>query len=167
MDLNFRLGEKGYAHLHQRLITHVFQNFREGDGLVWIDSGKDLLFLLPPKIKNAEAVVKACIKMLASAPLIVVETLGLSIQVNFVFALHYGLICYSPPGKTGTVVSDAVNFIYHLGGKKAEPGRLTISNGLPDDSVPLELEDCFISAGEFEGRKIWHTKKFSYGKPWW
>ena len=165
--LNTRLGEKAYDHLRQRLLAYLFQSFREGDGLAWIHSGNDFLFLLPPKVKNAEAATKACVKMLASAPLVAIEALGLPVPVNFVFALHYGSIRYSPPGETGTVVSDAVNFAFHLGGKKAEPGSFTISDELPDGSIPQALEDCFVPFGEFEGRKIWHTKKFGYSKPWW
>jgi hypothetical protein len=104
--------------------------------------------------------------MVVSAPLIVLETLAVAIPSNIVFALHYGVINYKQPGKTGTIISDAVNFIFHLGAKKAEPGRLTISGDLPDVTVPENLKDLFIPAGEYEGRKIWQTKKFSYVKPW-
>jgi hypothetical protein len=164
--LNSRLGETAYVQLHQRFLAYLHQNFQEADGLVWIDSGEDCLFLLPPKAKCAEAAAKACIRMLVSTPLVVVETLNLKIPANFVFALHYGSTNYSPPGKTGTVVSDAVNYIFHLGTKKAEPGRLTVSDELPDGTIPQALEDFFITTKEFEGRKIRHTRKFSYGKPW-
>ena len=164
--LNSRMGEKTFSQVHQRFLAHLFANFQEGDGHLWMDSGKDCLFLLPPRAKSAEAAVKACVRMLISAPLITMETLALTIPANIVFALHYGLLSYSPPGKTGTVVSDAVNFVFHLGAKKSEPGRLTISDELPDGSIPQALENCFVSSGEFEGRKIWQTKKFSYAKPW-
>ena len=164
--LSTRLGEKTHAQVRQRFMMYLFQNFQEGDGLVWMDTGKDFLFLLPPKAKNAEAAVKACLRMLASAPLATIETLNLTIPVNFTFALHYGSVKYKPPGKTGTVVSDAVNFVFHLGAKKTEPGRLTISDELPDGTIPQAVENCFVSAGEYEGRRIWHTKKFGYVKSW-
>ena len=164
--LNSRLGEKAYTQLHQRFLAYLYQNFQNSEGLIWMDSGKDCLFLLPPKAKNAESAITACIRMLISAPLVAMEVLGLTIPVSFVFTLHYGSISYSPPGKTGSVVSDAVNYVFHLGPKKAETGRFTISGEVPDGSVPKVLEDCFISAGEYEGRKIWHTKKFGYVKPW-
>jgi len=166
IPLNSRLGEKAYAQMHQRLLAYLHQNFQEGEGLLWMDSGKDCLFLLPPKAKNIEAAVRSCFRMLISAPLAAIEVLNLTVPVNFIFTLHYGSINYSPPGKTGTVVSDAVNYVFHLGPKKAEPGRLTISDEIPDGSIPQALEDCFVSAGEFEGRKIWHTKKIGYVKPW-
>jgi hypothetical protein len=104
--------------------------------------------------------------MLVSAPLFTLEAFNLTIPLNFVFALHYGSISYKPPGRTGTVVSDAVNYVFHLGGKKAEAGRLTVSGDLPGVTIPKTLLDCFVSAGEFNGCKTWHTKKFSYAKPW-
>jgi len=162
--LDARLGEKLFAQVHQRFLSCLYSNFQEGEGLIWMDSGKDCLFLLPPKATSAEAAVKACIKMLISTPLITMETLTLKIPVNILFALHYGSLSYSPPGRTGTVVSDAVNFIFHLGAKKAEPGRFTLSSDLPDGTVPPALEDLFVSAGEYEGRNIWHTKRFCYTK---
>jgi hypothetical protein len=164
--LSTRLGEAAYTKVHQRFLAHLYQNLQEADGLIWMDSGKDCLFLIPPRLQNAETAVTACMRLLLSAPLIAIETLGLSIPVSFVFSLHYGQVSYKPPGKTGTVVSDAVNFIFHLGAKKAEPGRLTISGELPDGTVPKTLEDCFVSAGEYESRQIWHTRKISYIQPW-
>jgi hypothetical protein len=161
-----RLGEAAYAQVHKRLLAYLYQNLQEADGLIWMDSGKDCLFLIPPRLQNAESTAMVCMRLLLSAPLIAIETLGLSIPVNLVFSLHYGQVSYEPPGKTGTVISDAVNFIFHLGAKKAEPGRLTISGELPDGTVPKALEDCFVSAGEYEGRQIWHTRKISYIQPW-
>jgi hypothetical protein len=164
VPLDTRLGEKVFAQMHHRFMAHIAKHFQEGDGLAWMDSGKDCLFLFPAKGKSGEIAVKNCVKLLVSAPLIMLETLGLTLPAGFVFALHYGSLSYSPPGHTGTVVSDAVNFIFHLGAKKAQPGRLTLSGELPDGTVPKALEDSFVSAGEYEGRKIFHTKKFFYAK---
>ena len=164
--LDTRLEDKTIAQIHKRFITYLDNSFEEANGLFWMDSGKDCLFLLPPAAKCAEAAIKASIRMIISTPLIVMETLGITMPLNFIFALHYGSLSYNPPGRTGTVVSDAVNFIFHLGAKKAESGRLTVSGELPDVTIPKPLEDCFVPAGEFEDRKIWHTKKFSYAKPW-
>jgi hypothetical protein len=164
--LDSRVGEKVLAQVHKRFTSLLNNYFDEADGLLWIDSGKDCLFIIPPRIKNAEAAIKACMRMIVSAPQLTLETLGLTIPINFTFALHYGSINYKPPGKTGTVVSDAVNSVFHLGAKKAEPGRLVITSELPDGTIPKSLEDCFVPAGEYEGRKVWHTKKFSYVKPW-
>ena len=164
--LDERLESKALAQIHKRFLSCLENNFYEGDGLLWMNTGKDCLFLIPPGAKYIDSAVKACMDMTISAPQIALETLGVPFPVNFIFALHYGSVSYKPPGKTGTVVSDAVNFIFHLGAKRAEGGRLTVSGEIPDKSVPQSLHDCFIPAGEFEGRKIWHSKKFVYAKPW-
>jgi hypothetical protein len=164
--LDSRLDTKVVAQVHNRFLEYLDEKFEECDGLLWINTGKDCLFLVPPKVKCVEAAVKTCIGTIVSAPIVTFETLGIKIPVNFIFALHYGSLTYKPPGNTGTIVSDAVTYIFHLGAKRAETGRLTISGELPDKSVPEPLQDCFLPAGEFEGRNIWHTKKFTYPKPW-
>jgi hypothetical protein len=166
IPLDDRLEDKVIAQIHLRFLYCLEDNFYEGEGLLWMNSGRDCLFLIPPKAKCAEAAVKACINMIVSSPVIVLESLGLKFPANFIFALHYGSVNYKPPGKTGTVVSEAINFIFHLGTKKAEPGRLTISGSLPDKTIPQTLHDSFVSAGKFEDHNVWHTKKFSYSKPW-
>jgi len=164
--LDSRLDDKTLNQIHKRFVSLLSDYMKEGDGLLWMNNGRDCLFLFPPRAKCAEAAMKACIGMIVSAPLFVLETFDISIPANFIFAMHYGTVTYKPPGKTGTIVSDAVNSIFHLGAKKSEPGRLTISGELPDVSVPASLQDMFVPAGEYEGRKIWQTKKFIYAKPW-
>jgi len=164
--LDERLDEKTMHLVHKKFLTRLLEDLDTADGQLWMNTGKDGLFLIPPRAKNAEEAIKTCVELVVSAPQIVLETLNIKIQSNFVFALHYGTINYKPPGKTGTIVSDAVNFVFHLGAKKSESGRLTLSGELPDVTVPKNLLDLFVSAGEFEGRKVWHTKKFNYEKPW-
>ena len=164
--LDMRLQEKALANVYRKFHSILTNNFKEGDAQLWMDSGKDCLFLLPPKSQCVSSVIGACISLILAAPQIVMESFGLNIPANFIFALHYGMINYKPPGKTGTVVSDAVNSIFHLGSRKAEAGRLTVTGDLPDASIPAVLQDMFSPCGEFEGRKIWHSKKFFYAKQW-
>jgi class 3 adenylate cyclase len=164
--LSTRLGETAYEQFYRKLLAFLHGNFKSAEGLLWMETGKDCLFLVPPRAKCVEAAVVSCLRLLISAPRIAVETLNLNIPVNFVFGLHYGSITYKPPGKTGTVVSDAVNFIFHLGTKRAETGRLTVSDEVPDVTISPKLQDLFVKAGEFEGRRLIHTRKFSYLQPW-
>jgi hypothetical protein len=49
-----------------------------------------------------------------------------------------------------------------LGTKKAEPGRLTISDDVPEEALPNGLKDLFMPAGVFEGIDISHSKRFIY-----
>jgi len=166
VPLDSRLEGKVLTQVHKKFVNLLSGRLKDADALLWMDTGKDCLFLIPPKAKCVELVIKASLGMIASSPLLVLETLNITVPSSFIFALHYGSISYSPPGKTGTIVSDAVNSVFHLGAKKAEPGRLTISGALPDVSIPKSCYDIFASCGEYEGRKIWQTKKFKYEKAW-
>ena len=164
--LDSRFNEKTVAAIHKRFVEFLQDNFFGSDALLWMNTGREYLFLFPPKQKCIEAGIKACMNMLISAPLFTLECLDITMPVNFVFALHYGSINYKPPGKTGTIVSDAINFVFHLGTKKAEMGRIAISGELPGVTIPKQLQDCFVSTKDFEGRKIWQSKKFEYPKKW-
>jgi hypothetical protein len=164
--LSTRVGEAAYDQFYRKLLAILYKNFQPAEGLLWMETGRDCLFLIPPKAKCAETAVVSCLRMLISAPQITIENLGITVPLNFIFALHYGSVTYRPPGKTGTVVSDAVNFVFHLGTKRAEIGRLTVSDETPDVTISPKLQDLFVKAGEFEGRRLIHTRKFSYLQPW-
>jgi hypothetical protein len=90
------------------------------------------------------------------------EKLGLTNPVEFTFALHYGQTTFQAPGKTGAVISESVNYIFHLGIKRANPGRLTISKDMPEEVLPDGLRDFFMDVEEFEGISIRHSRRFIY-----
>jgi hypothetical protein len=129
-----------------------------------MESESNTLLLIPPRLPLIREAVVSSLKILVAAPVISFETLGLNFPVQFSFALHYGKTVYHAPGKTGTVISDAVNFIFHLGTKRAEPGRLTISGETPAEVIPEGLEDMFAMAGEFEGRSLVHSRRWVVGR---
>jgi hypothetical protein len=158
--LRTRLGEAALKTLQNRWRDVLQQYLQEAQALLWMETELHSLFLVPPKAVYGKAVVEASLRMIAGCRLIAIEKLGLSMPVDFTFALHYGKTIFRAPGKTGTVVSDAVNYIFHLGTKQAEPGRLTISAGLCYDAVPGGLKDLFVPAGTFEGIPILQSRRF-------
>jgi len=160
MNLKTRLGEAGYIAFRDRLRHQVQQGLSEADALLWMETESSALYLVPPYARNAAVATEACLRMLLCSPLLGYERLGLPFPIELTFALHYGSAEFEPPGKTGTIVSDAVNFSYHLGVKRAEPGRLTISGEAAGLAVPRPLADLFVPAGSFEGRSILHSRRF-------
>lgn len=164
-NLRSRLGENGFSLLKTRQRNLLQQKLSGTDALLWIETERDFLFLIPPKLPQVKAAVTACLKILISTPLVISEHFGLvNIPADFRFALHYGKTPFRAPGKTGTIVSEAVNFIFHLGTKFAAPGRISISGDVPDESVPDELKDMFAGAGTFEDHVIIHSKKFLHSR---
>ena len=154
--------ENAFIAMKNRLREILQSSLREADALLWMDTDDDSLFLIPPKAANCRAAVEASLKMILNSRLIGLEKLDLPAPVNFTFALHYGKTSFAAPGKTGAVISEAVNYIFHLGAKKAEAGRLTVSAEVPEDAVPEGLFDLFSPAGIFEGIPIRHSKRFVY-----
>lgn len=162
-NLRSRLGENGFNLLKTRLRSLLQQNLDKADPLLWIETETDFLFLLPPKAQNVRVAVTACLKMNMSTPLVISEKLGLiNIPGDFRFALHYGKTAFKAPGKTGTIISEAVNFIFHLGTKFSRPGRLAISDEVPGEAIPEQLRDMFTAAGCFEDHGVIHSKMFTH-----
>jgi hypothetical protein len=161
-NLRARLGEASFITVKNRLRDVLQQHLQESQALLWMETESNCLFLIPPRAVYGKAAVEASLKMTVGGPLIGIENLGLSIPVDFTFALHYGKTLFRAPGATGTVVSDAVNYIFHLGAKHAEPGRLTISADVSGDAVPEGLAGLFVDAGIFEGIPIRHSRRFTY-----
>jgi len=160
LNLKTRLGEAGYVNFRDRLRTLCQQTLSEAEPLLWMETDASALYLIPPHATNVGAVAEACLRMLLGAPLLGYERLHLPFPVTFSFALHCGSTEFAPPGKTGTIVSDAVNYIYHLGSKHAGPGRLTVSEEAAKVAVTRRFEDLFTPAGSFEGRAILHSRCF-------
>ena len=156
------IGENAYNIVKGRLRDVLQQVLWEADALLWIETEGSSLFLIPPRTANIRLAVEAILKMLLNSRLIGIEKLGLSIPVDFTFALHYGQTIYHAPGKTGAIVSEPVNFIFHLGTKRAETGRLTISDNVPEEAIPEGLQNLFARAGSFEGIPIRHSRRFVY-----
>jgi hypothetical protein len=161
-NLRSRLGEAAYSTVKNRLRDTLRQNLSDSQALLWMETESAYLFLLPPRASCGKAAVEASLRMILNSPLIGIEKLGLSVPAAFTFALHYGSTVYRAPGKTGTVVSDAVNYIFHLGAKHAEPGRLTISAEVSSEVIPESLEGLFVNAGNFEAIPIRHSRRFTY-----
>jgi hypothetical protein len=157
------LGEAAFTGVRNRLRVFLQQRFESSKALLWIESESNSLLLIPPRTPLIREALVSSLKILMAAPVIGFENLGLNFPVRFTFALHYGKTIYRAPGKTGTVISDAVNFIFHLGTKRADPGRLTLSGETPASVIPAGLEDMFLKAGEFEGRSLVHSRRFLTG----
>ena len=161
-NLRAMLGEAGFTELKNRLRDVLQQNFAEADALLWMETEGNNLLLVPPSASGGRAAIEAALKMILNSPLIIIENLNLSIPAELTFALHYGQTIYQAPGKTGEVISESVNYIFHLGTKRAETGKLTISDDVPDEIIPKGLQDLFVPAGVFEGIPISQSKRFIY-----
>ena len=161
-NLRSMLGEAAFTAMQSRLQDILQQALSGADALLWMETENSNLFLVPSKKNNGMSAIEAALKVILNSQIIAIERLGLSTPVEFTCALHYGQTLFQAPGKTGAVISESINYIFHLGTKKAEPGRLTVSGDVPDEAFPDGLKDLFTSAGVFEGIPVRHSRRFVF-----
>ncbi len=82
--------------------------------------------------------------------------------LSFRLALHLGNSTYREVGDTGEVVSDDVNYIYHLGAKNTASGQVSVTRTALS-YVPAGLHSYFVPAGIFEGQETYAMKRFIPG----
>jgi hypothetical protein len=121
-------------------------------GRLWMWNESGGIFLFPFDGENYSPVT-SCIRMMLSRRIYNVEVIGSTILYTYRVALHLGNTVYQERGKTNHIISDAVNFIHHLGSKRLEEGSFLLTGEL-HDLLPESLKNTFSSAGSFEGKSI-------------
>jgi len=130
--------------------------FGPSGGKIWMWKDFSGLMLFPFD-GTAWAPVLAAYRFIMNQNLVNAEDLGLSVPISFQVALDIGNTTYREAGKTGTIISDSVNYIFHLGQKFAPHGSLTITSQiipfLPERMTPL-----IVPMGKFEGRAVYRLR---------
>lgn len=157
-ELRERIGEKRLDRLREDFASFLGPWSAECGGLVWIKDRAGCLVLFPPEDETMNPVL-AAFRLILDRAIIGYEVFHLEIPLSFHFAFHAGTTMWRPPGATGTVVSDDVNFIFHLGTKAAQDGTILVS-GKATPSIPDCLLDLFVPKGSFEGRAFSASKRF-------
>ncbi len=121
-------------------------------GKVWIWAGFGGVVLIPFDGEHCDAVL-AAVRMQINRTIISIEGCRLGLKVSYRLALHLGNTVYRTRGETGTIISDSINSLYHLGQKFAKPGDLLITEEM-ERFIPPGIQDLFVNAGVYEGRCI-------------
>jgi hypothetical protein len=114
---------------------------------IWDDFGGLILF---PFDGEECAAVLTCFRLILNRKLIHAEELHCRVPFSFRIVLHIGNTIYRQKGKTGTLVSNSINSIFHLGKKFAKPGNFYITKEVYR-YIPEKFRSYFISVGEYEG----------------
>ncbi len=77
---------------------------------------------------------------------------------HFRLAIDVGNTVYTDGAQRETLVSDMVNYMFHLGGKHAEDGQCVISEEMLS-RCPEGLRPYFVPCGDFGGKKIWRMRE--------
>lgn len=157
-ELLERIGDKRLNKLREDFASFLEPWSKECGGIVWIRESAGCLLLFPPKDEGMNPVL-AAFRLLLDRALIGYEVFKLEAPLSFRFAFHAGRTMWRKPGATGSVVSEDVNFVFHLGMKAAGDGYLLLSADA-EKAIPACLRDLFSGAGDFEGRALVASRKF-------
>ncbi|MFO8065151.1 MAG: hypothetical protein ACQETQ_07560 [Spirochaetota bacterium] len=82
--------------------------------------------------------------------------------LTYRMALHLGNTVYHGEGRTGTVVSETVNFVFHLGQRFLAPGEIAIT-GEAFSFLPEALTPYFKASESFESHQVYRLRPFQRG----
>lgn len=141
------------SRLDQRFQEQLMAEMDRFGGHVWMWKRFEGLLLFPYDGERCMPIVPA-FRMFMNRIIATVEHYQLKQPVSYRMALHLGNTTYQESGSTGDVVSDDVNFIFHLGNKYTDPGHLSVTDTALS-FVPAGLQRHFVEKGSFEGRRIY------------
>jgi hypothetical protein len=133
---------KASFHRHVELETSQ----RNGKVWMWTDLGGIVLF---PFDGKSCPIIETCMKLVLDRTIISAEHFTYNTLITYRMAIHIGNTVYRTRGNTGTIISDAVNFMFHLGQKCLERGNLIVTDAAAAFIEP-GLRSCFVPAGTFE-----------------
>lgn len=157
-NLRSQLGDKGLALFRNHFKLFLEKLCQDNGGLLWIQQEFTFLVAFPPK--SIQAAVFLGLKLLLSRSIHCIEIFNLRFFLDLRVSLHLGMASWQPPGKTGQIVSDAINSLFHLGMKNTPPNTFSFTQE-GYEVVSPKIKSLLKNVGEFEGRQIYQTPVFS------
>lgn len=122
---------------------------------MWSDFGGVILF---PFDGKRCPVIEPLFRLVLNRTLFSAEESLATTALSFRAAVHIGSTRFRDRGETGKIVSDSVNFIFHLGQKRAQPGCAYVTREVID-LFPDALGAFFDSDGSYESRELFVMKR--------
>ncbi len=152
VELMGKYGENMIHAAANSLKIYINKLVSPAGGKIWIWNDFGGLILFPFDGKNCEAILP-CLRLILNRKIICAERMAFKMLFAYRIALHIGNTVYKKKGSTGTIVSNSINLIFHLGRKFAKPGNFYLTNEA-FRHVPEKLKKYFLPAGHFEGLEI-------------
>jgi len=157
-DWKRKTGQSILQKVKEVFHNYIEQHIKPINGKIWMwnEFGGLILF---PYTKNDHDVAITASKLIVNAPIASCEDFPFKMEISYRLALHVGETVYKERGNTGTIVSDTINFTFHLGQKFAKPDNFYITEEVYNRIHP-GLKELFLSEGVFENRNILRLRKF-------
>ncbi|MCX8124870.1 MAG: hypothetical protein N3F66_12020 [Spirochaetes bacterium] len=159
LDIHELKKHIGSEHLNSKI--HSFRRYCEellyqADGRCWMWMDSTGLFLFPFNGDSIPAIYYA-IRLMLNRSIISLEHTTFNQVIQYRIAMHIGNTVYQPRGKTGTIISDCINSLFHLGQKYTTDPGLFITQDVYQ-CINEKTQKLFMKAKPFEGRQIYTFK---------
>ena len=158
-ELKRRYGQEELGRAMATFRAFIERCVKPCEGRMWLWNGFGGVVLFPLGDHNG-APVACAFRIQLLRPFYDVEDCPLPNALSFRMALSLGAMVYREK-KTGAILSDALNSVFHLGQKFTEPGRFTLTADVLR-LAPESLKDFCVPAGTFEGKKIFRVRSPLY-----
>jgi hypothetical protein len=162
VELDNKSELKGTGPEQFNRITTAFRQYIEGmvapvNGKIWMWMDFGGLVLFPFDGKKCDA-IETAFRIMINRKLMSAVMVQLDINLTYRIALHVGNTIYKTKGETGTIISDSINSVFHLGQKYTEQGCFYMTEEA-FIMTPAGLMNMFVPAGKYEGRNILRMRK--------
>lgn len=155
-ELRRKSSESFLSSLRAAFTTILQRTFSDFDARVWMWKEDDGLLLMPFDGQELDVVVPA-LRLILDRVLINVEELAAFGEISWRLAIHLGNTTYRSSGRTGGIVSESVNFLFHLGGRFVEPGGLAVT-GPCMPLIPERVRPLLNHRGSFESVHVYSLR---------
>ncbi|MFO7850126.1 MAG: hypothetical protein R6V67_09225 [Spirochaetia bacterium] len=153
-------GDKNRKEIQAKFEKFVRHRITPNNGRIWMWTEWGGIILFPYTGDNADPVILAS-RLILNRPLISLEEIGVDSLVDYRLALHVGKTQYNKRGYTGDIISDDINFIFHLGKKRVEKNSLYVTNSVYPQ-IPEGMKSLFIRESDFENRGLHRMRRFLF-----
>lgn len=152
-DLRRKSSDAFLGSLRRSFSSMLESAFADFHARVWMWKEDEGLLLMPFDGRQIDAIVAALRLMLNRVPVNVDEFSQYG-ELSWRIALHLGNTTYRSGGRTGAIVSESLNFLFHLGSQFVEPGGLAVT--APCHAlVPEGIRPLLNHRGQFESVHIY------------
>lgn len=127
--------------------------FADNQARVWMWKEEEGLLLMPFDGRELDVVVPA-LRLKLNQVLINAEQLAQYGEISWRLAVHLGNTTYRASGRTGDIVSESVNFVFHLGSRFVDSGGLAVTAPCLD-LVPDGIRPLLDHRGSFESIDVY------------
>lgn len=152
-ELRRKSSESFLATLRKTFTSLLERTFADAEAKVWMWMEDDGLLLIPYDGREVSAIVPA-IRLAISRALYNFDEFAQFGEQSWRLAVHLGNTHYQVTGSTGEIVSESVNFLFHLGQQFTRAGGLTVTHSCMR-RLPSRVRPLFTKDGQFEGVDVY------------